>query len=175
MFFDKQTEYVNHVKSVHRGATSDTQLVVLAERNLQSTGPIFTTCPFCGAGENDPSVGHLEDHVVGHLRSLALKSLPPYYDCEAGSDSDSTEDTDMQSVSFRSGRSTIENDPESGEPLTFDDYLIIDEGETQGSRPSSLNRLPYYHETILREYLENHKSVTEVREILRSLHSVDLT
>ena len=64
---------------LHKGAFTETQLSLLAERSARSTGSIFKSCPFCG-GDDTLIKGRLEDHIVGHLRFLALKSLPPVED-----------------------------------------------------------------------------------------------
>ncbi|KAL1857090.1 hypothetical protein Daus18300_010433 [Diaporthe australafricana] len=49
----------------------------MAERNARMMGPMFRSCPLCGVTKDHPTVtGRLEDHVVGHLRLLALRSLP---------------------------------------------------------------------------------------------------
>ncbi len=59
---------------------TDAQVKVIAERGLERRRPIFTSCPLCG--QTGPEVaaagGEMEeDHIAGHLRLLALKSLPP--------------------------------------------------------------------------------------------------
>lgn len=69
------------MKSNHRGTVTDNQISVLANRSLQLTGPIFKSCPFCGIEEQNGR-GRLQDHIVGHLESLALKSLPPIDDVD---------------------------------------------------------------------------------------------
>ncbi|KAF9776267.1 hypothetical protein IL306_005575 [Fusarium sp. DS 682] len=40
---------------------------------------LFPSCPLCGKTEDEFN-GRLEDHLAGHLRSLALKALPSYED-----------------------------------------------------------------------------------------------
>lgn len=63
------------MKAFHRSRLTDAQLRLLADRSSRSIGPIFESCPLCGVEE--PRCG-IEEHVVGHLRLLAVKSLPPY-------------------------------------------------------------------------------------------------
>ncbi|KAK5992076.1 hypothetical protein PT974_05473 [Cladobotryum mycophilum] len=55
------------------GKFTDAQLGALADKNARAMSPMFQSCPLCGAYEVD---GGMEIHVVGHLRLLALKSLP---------------------------------------------------------------------------------------------------
>lgn len=76
VFFDTRDDYISHMKSSHRKAVTDTQIDMLANRSLQLTGPLFKSCPLCGIEEQDGK-GRLLEHIVGHLQSLALKSLPP--------------------------------------------------------------------------------------------------
>lgn len=75
--FEQREGYERHLKEAHAGAFSDTQILVMAERNARMMGPLFQSCPLCGVTKDHPTVtGRLEDHVVGHLRYLALSSLP---------------------------------------------------------------------------------------------------
>lgn len=103
--FDSREEFDEHFKNDHNKQYSQAQLEILAERAVHSPEVLFDTCPLCG-GTNDPDTsGCLTDHIVGHLRSLALKSLPPYY--EDGDDASS------ETGAGRSGgsRSTLRNLP----------------------------------------------------------------
>ena len=77
--FESGVQYERHMREAHKGAFTDDQLRVLTKRNSRTTGPIFECCPLCGSSP-DRVKGKLEDHIVGHMRFLALKSLPPYYD-----------------------------------------------------------------------------------------------
>jgi hypothetical protein len=81
--FSTREDYINHMREVHKSNLSDIQLRVLADRNARRPGKLFETCPLCGHGAND---GRLLDHIVGHLRSLALKSLPSYEEVPDGSE-----------------------------------------------------------------------------------------
>ncbi|KAG4292568.1 hypothetical protein FPRO06_12056 [Fusarium proliferatum] len=102
---DSRDQYLDHMKHSHPGMFTDDQLSILADQNVRKTGPLFKACPLCGEEEASPS---LIDHLVGHMRFLALKSLPPYQEdsddlCETG------EEQDKWSSSQPSSRSTIEN------------------------------------------------------------------
>ncbi|KAI1427238.1 hypothetical protein F5Y12DRAFT_180747 [Xylaria sp. FL1777] len=100
-------EYLSHMKATHTGKFTDAQLEVLADRNGRIFGPMFKSCPLCGIEEVEGSIEH---HLVGHMRFLAIKSLPSYEEDTAGLyETDSQEDSATMS---RSGtRSTIRNDP----------------------------------------------------------------
>lgn len=71
-------EYIEHMKTAHRSRLTDAQLRILADKSARTIGQIFKSCPLCGIEETH---GSMEEHVVGHLRLLALKSLPV---CEDG-------------------------------------------------------------------------------------------
>lgn len=68
-------EYIEHMKAVHRSRLTDTQLRLLADKSSRSGGQIFESCPLCGIEE--PRFG-MHEHVIGHLRLLAIKSLPAH-------------------------------------------------------------------------------------------------
>lgn len=70
---------MKHMREVHDTKLSDRQLRVVANRNSRKTTKLFPSCPLCGREESEVD-GRLEDHLAGHLRSLALKSLPSYQD-----------------------------------------------------------------------------------------------
>ncbi|GAM42187.1 serine/threonine protein phosphatase [Talaromyces pinophilus] len=117
IIFDSRDEYIHHLKEAHKSTFSDAQLRVLADRNARTIGPLFKSCPFCGF--DDTSSGtKIEDHIVGHLRFLALKSLPPYED-------ERSENSDAESTSSRASkarkRSTVENDPGKEVKTDFED------------------------------------------------------
>ena len=115
LVFDSRAEYEDHMRGKHKGAFTDEQIRVLTERNARTIGPMFTSCPLCGAKE---AKGSLEDHIVGHLRSLALKSLPPYYDEEE--ESPRSEKGSTGTTGPRT-RSTIKQELDSFPKPTFDD------------------------------------------------------
>ncbi|KAL7922047.1 hypothetical protein ACQKWADRAFT_327374 [Trichoderma austrokoningii] len=75
--FLTREEYMQHMREIHNFKLGEEKLLILANRNARKTTKLFTSCPLCGKNEagND---GRLENHIAGHLRSLALKSLPPH-------------------------------------------------------------------------------------------------
>ncbi|UPK95818.1 hypothetical protein LCI18_006753 [Fusarium solani-melongenae] len=77
--FSTLEDYMKHMREVHDTKLSDRQLRVVANRNSRKTTRLFPSCPLCGREESEVE-GRLEDHLAGHLRSLALKSLPSYQD-----------------------------------------------------------------------------------------------
>ncbi|KAK1975650.1 hypothetical protein LZ30DRAFT_764133 [Colletotrichum cereale] len=82
--------------------SSEAQLGVLADRNARAAGTLFQTCPLCGIEE----VSNMEDHIVGHMRNLAIKSLPSYEeDYGAPDDSESQQNSDPSATA--SSRSTL--------------------------------------------------------------------
>lgn len=73
---------------------------LLTERQYRSSGPLFQSCPLCGATDLDTS---LERHIASHLVFLALKSLPSLDDGEdCDSLSDTSRESDSESGSVRS-------------------------------------------------------------------------
>lgn len=67
---------MSHLKLHHKKAVTDDQIDALADISLQLIGPLFEACPFCGTEEQDDKES-LQEHIAGHLQSLALRSLPP--------------------------------------------------------------------------------------------------
>ncbi|KAH8753243.1 hypothetical protein F5883DRAFT_632829 [Diaporthe sp. PMI_573] len=74
--FETQEHFRTHLVEDHKKNYSDAELALLTDRSRQATGPLFMSCPLCG-GTSEQVNGKLEEHIAGHLRSLALKSLPP--------------------------------------------------------------------------------------------------
>ncbi|KAI0900540.1 hypothetical protein F4806DRAFT_159830 [Annulohypoxylon nitens] len=72
--FNSRHEYEIHVKQSHKKIYSSTQLDILAERSMHSSGPLLDTCPLCGTKVD------LINDMIHHLRSLALESLYSEYD-----------------------------------------------------------------------------------------------
>jgi hypothetical protein len=94
--------YLRHLDSAHPGKFSAAQQGILAVRNARTDAVLFKSCPLCGIKET--SKGSLLDHVVGHLRALAIQSLPTY-DTAAGDEEDF--DSDEQRSGSERSRSTI--------------------------------------------------------------------
>ncbi|KAI0142457.1 hypothetical protein F4776DRAFT_653618 [Hypoxylon sp. NC0597] len=120
--FGSREEFENHMKESHRKHYTNAQLDLLAERGTRSSGQLFEVCPLCGgkdSAEDGVISGSLIDHIVGHLRSLALKSLPPHYE---DNDNDSSNSHDDESVKSRSTiRNILDDDNISLHSLHFPD------------------------------------------------------
>ncbi|RYP03343.1 hypothetical protein DL765_010534 [Monosporascus sp. GIB2] len=112
-------DFVRHMNEDHGKKYTSAQLSLLAERCMRSSGPIFEVCPLCGGRDEEDEhrvSGSLIDHIVGHLRSLALKSLPPHYGNDDSVSSNSDGEGSVES------RSTIRQAlGEEDEPLEFED------------------------------------------------------
>ncbi|KAJ5986357.1 hypothetical protein N7451_010722 [Penicillium sp. IBT 35674x] len=117
LIFHTRDRYTEHMRQAHQGAFSEVQLRVLADRNSRAIDPLFESCPFCGSTDT-PQGGTIMEHIVGHLRFLALKSLPLYQD-EASEASDG--DSATTKASKTHNRSTIDNDPDRLTAFTFED------------------------------------------------------
>lgn len=104
--FAKSEEYERHLREVHKGAFSDSQISAMAERNARMMGPLFQSCPLCGVTKDHPTVtGRIEEHVVGHLRYLALSSLP--YIEEEEQKTNSTNSLRSDESAWPADRSTV--------------------------------------------------------------------
>ncbi|KAF4337449.1 serine threonine phosphatase [Fusarium beomiforme] len=114
---DTREAYIDHMRTSHANKFTEAQLGVLADRNSRTLGPVFKACPLCGIDSVD---GRMEDHVVNHMRLLALKSLPPSQ--EDPDDLEGSEgNKDSLTTSQPQSRSTIKNDPENHTALAFQD------------------------------------------------------
>ncbi|RKL01602.1 hypothetical protein BFJ68_g12251 [Fusarium oxysporum] len=102
---DSREHYLDHMKNSHSSLFTDAQLGVLANQNGRITGPLFKACPLCGEEKGSSS---LIDHLVGHMRSLALRSLPSHHE-----DTNDLGETGVEQDSWCSSlpysRSTIKN------------------------------------------------------------------
>lgn len=76
--FSSSEDYITHMREVHATKLSDTKLRMLASRTSRNT-KLFPMCPLCGNRDFD-SDEHAENHVAGHLRLLAMESLPTYHE-----------------------------------------------------------------------------------------------
>ncbi|KAF4996327.1 hypothetical protein FGRMN_4578 [Fusarium graminum] len=113
--FMTQEEFQAHLEDDHTKKYSNAEMSLVMGRSRQSTGPLFTSCPLCGQGAEEVN-GSLEKHIAGHLRSLALKSLPLLYDDRNDEDDDNDNDN-QKSGDAISNRSTV-LDLNSDEPAT---------------------------------------------------------
>lgn len=130
---------IDHVKNY-----TSSQIRLLAERKVQPTGPLFDSCPLCGGIlEEKEGVAHdsMTGHIVGHLRSLALKSLPPIHLDNGGAvlevddDSDPSRSTiksfgNGQDSSFSLG-SFLDNDDHEQEGLHNLEVPVTDESASE--------------------------------------------
>ncbi|KAI1210695.1 uncharacterized protein F4807DRAFT_467005 [Annulohypoxylon truncatum] len=101
-YFNNRDEYDIHMKESHQKRYTSAQLDLLAERGTRLFGPLFDICPLCGgkdASDDNRIQGNLMDHIIGHLRSLALKSLPPHYDNDDTASYNSRSDESVESRS----------------------------------------------------------------------------
>jgi serine/threonine-protein phosphatase PP1 catalytic subunit len=133
LIFDSRETYANHIQDAHGAKFSAAQVRVLADKNARPIKPLFESCPLCDVTE--AINGNLEDHIVGHLRFLALKSLPPYEDEVA-------EFSDTESASSRASkphkRSTIYNDPDRSVKPYFEDNGEYATAEVSGDIDTSI-------------------------------------
>ncbi|KAI1636334.1 hypothetical protein F4809DRAFT_650603 [Biscogniauxia mediterranea] len=125
-------EYLGHMKAAHPGKLTDAQLGVMADRNARVAGPLFKSCPLCGVENFDDN---MEDHIVGHMRFLALKSLPSYEEGTEGLDESDSQD-DSLATSRPQSRSTVKNELERHTCPLFDDNISIGWSDTGTHTPS---------------------------------------
>ncbi|KID95966.1 hypothetical protein MAJ_08107, partial [Metarhizium majus ARSEF 297] len=134
--FDRREEYEDHMREAHQGAFSEPELLALADRNARMMGPLFPSCPLCGATENDEKVkvaGRLEDHVVGHLRYLALKSLPRVEEEHDGKSSQSAGSDDSAKPVDRSTLKDFKNDLGKFEIKENDEHVSLQTLDQDGN------------------------------------------
>lgn len=131
--FSSREDYIEHMRATHKTTLSDIQLSALANRNSRTTSKQFPICPLCG---EDEIHGQMESHITGHLRSLALKSLPSY---EEAIPDDVANNNDSVSASRQKSRSTIKEFMDIKETLELEQdgsYLV--EQANQSSTKSFL-------------------------------------
>ncbi|PTD05063.1 hypothetical protein FCULG_00000137 [Fusarium culmorum] len=135
---ETRDDYLDHMKTSHPRKFTDAQLGVLADRNAHTIGPLFVACPLCGLQKTDIP---MENHVVGHMRLLALKSLPPSY--EENDELDGFEsENDYLSDSGPGKRSTIQSafGVDAYEDWDSDDDLVLQSPD--GAYSNFLESLP---------------------------------
>ncbi|KAL7928236.1 hypothetical protein V8C35DRAFT_318654 [Trichoderma chlorosporum] len=103
-------DYMQHMREDHKTSLNESKLRILANRNVRNTPKLFMSCPLCGKDEAEVG-GRLEDHITGHLRSLALKSLPSQED-ETQTDEESEHNSSGGSQSR--SRTTVKNLSDDG-------------------------------------------------------------
>ncbi|KAM5521984.1 serine/threonine protein phosphatase [Fusarium oxysporum f. sp. phaseoli] len=114
--FRSSAEYIAHMRDVHNSKLNDNQLRIMANRNSRKIPKMFPSCPLCGQDEDEVN-GCLEGHLAGHLRSLALKSLPSY---EGEIPEDITSDNDSIDISRPQSRGTIRDMRQAEDALSMD-------------------------------------------------------
>ncbi|KAI0101218.1 hypothetical protein F4814DRAFT_432601 [Daldinia grandis] len=120
---ESRDDYLTHMKTIHKGKFSDTQLHALADRNGRVIGPLFRSCPLCGKEEVD---GTMDNHIVGHLRFLALKSLPTYED--EGPEDEISQKGGSSASRAQSRRSTVESELKGGSLEPLEDITDVNGG-----------------------------------------------
>ncbi|KAL6690549.1 hypothetical protein J3F84DRAFT_405065 [Trichoderma pleuroticola] len=88
--FQTRESYMQHMRDIHN-TVNDSKLRSLARINARKSPKLFLSCPLCGRDESEMGSLLLTDHITGHLRSLAIRSLPSYYD-DTPDDVESEED-----------------------------------------------------------------------------------
>lgn len=73
---DKPSSFKQHLLECHPKEFRPDQLPTIVEASKSLIRPLFEQCPFC----SESRVGDLEDHIVDHLRTFALRSLPSHDD-----------------------------------------------------------------------------------------------
>ena len=125
--FDDQLDYEDHMRESHEGAFTESQLPLLVKQSARTTGPMFQSCPFCGE-DHALNMGCLDDHIVGHLRHLALKSLPPAEDDLSEKLNGGTGDS---ICSPRGATSTIRKDSERRIQPDYEDSIESEDSSTE--------------------------------------------
>ncbi|ETS86734.1 hypothetical protein PFICI_00562 [Pestalotiopsis fici W106-1] len=142
--FGDRGDFQNHLQNDHERKYTDAQIDFIIEKNTRSSGPLFKFCPLCGGQEeNEKGPGISEDlinHIVGHLRSLAIKSLPPVHD-------QVEEDAYKSDIDNRRSRSTVRNAFDQAElvldsPDSDSDDLNLDEFEPDEFGPDVWDFVP---------------------------------
>ncbi|RFU80041.1 serine threonine phosphatase [Trichoderma arundinaceum] len=139
--FSTRDEYMRHMREVHDTKLSDAKLRVLANRNTRKPPKLFLSCPLCGVDEAEVDT-RLEDHIAGHLRSLAPKSLPSYQDDipdDAGNETDNSGNPQSRS------RSTVNNLFNDDDVLHVGAGYFEDDGKPQVAENESTNFLGNVH------------------------------
>lgn len=121
--FEQREEYERHLREAHEGVFSDSQILAMAERNARMMGPLFQSCPLCGVTKDHPTVtDRLEDHIVGHLRYLALSSLP--YIEEEEQKTNSTNSLGSDDSAKPADRSTVHDFLDQEFDLTSEETVV---------------------------------------------------
>lgn len=173
--FEKREDYEDHMRQDHAGKFTDLQLSTLADRNARMTGPLFSACPLCGATESDEKVGgRLEHHIVGHLRCLALKSLPRIDEEEQNSrSSHSTSSDNSAKPADRSTLRDLAGDGDGNSEIVDDDRdrtaMALDDGRDEDPY-ARWGGIRYYVEELSSLGTDDGQAIVKWR---RSVYSLD--
>lgn len=84
--FKTKQDFQDHMKTIHAGTFTESQLPVITEMGARQGSRPFTICPLCNCLPEDieaeqKKIGSdalelLPKHIAGHLKSLAFISLP---------------------------------------------------------------------------------------------------
>jgi hypothetical protein len=117
--FRTKQDFKHHLKTIHAGTFTDSQLPVLADLGARQGSRPFTTCPLCNClPENieaevenigDKALDLLPKHIAGHLKILAFISLPWRDDVDDYAQSGSKKSSDF-SHHTSMGRKDIEQE-----------------------------------------------------------------
>ncbi|RYP30524.1 hypothetical protein DL767_006201 [Monosporascus sp. MG133] len=155
--FSTREEYIRHMREAHNTKLSDTQLRVLANRNTRKMVKLFPSCPLCGKDEAEVD-GRLEDHIAGHLRSLALRSLPSYED-------EISDDAGCGRVSVAASRpqsrSTVKNLEDDKDMLEFGTEHFWDHWKPQLTETNPTNFLGDAHLEFDSSYDDAWKAIVD--------------
>ncbi|KPM38857.1 hypothetical protein AK830_g7711 [Neonectria ditissima] len=167
--FSTEEQYLTHLRDVHTASFTEPQLRVLAQRNGRPDGPMFEFCPICGTDEVS---SNLEGHIIGHMRLLALRSLPPYDD--EGSDASGDSDKGSSGASQPVSRTTIKEDPERNIRPTFQDAIGESEEISWPADPSweaNLQKIQWRFITEVRDARLKNPEVDPIIQSIRKGHS----
>jgi hypothetical protein len=151
--FGTREELEKHLQNDHQKQYTLAQINFIVERNTCARDSLFESCPLCGGKDGDPEspkVGReLINHIVGHLRSLALKSLPSVYE------RDDDEASNIDIINDQKSRSTLRDILDEAEPahnIWESDYedsnsSIADDQRSHGSSRDVLDREESTHNT----------------------------
>ncbi|KAH8781284.1 hypothetical protein F5883DRAFT_169984 [Diaporthe sp. PMI_573] len=125
-------EYTEHMKTVHQSRLTDAQLRILADKSCRTPGKIFGSCPLCGVEETHCS---MEEHITGHLRHYAIKSLPAAYESVESSGPNEVSSVISAIRSRSTVKDLLEEDFEAGETSLGNEFADDDDGN-DGESPN---------------------------------------
>lgn len=125
--FSSREEYMQHMRETHMVTMTDSQLRTMANRNTRNRKPLFPSCPLCG--EENTIAESMETHIVGHLRYLALRSLPSYEEhlpelMTVSDDSRPNEGSDLQCGS--TARGILDDNSASETEVDHDSHVLTE-------------------------------------------------